>query len=262
MHIPADRPTGFTLIELLVVVSIIALLISILLPALGEARETAVRMTCVSNVRAQGMVIRYYTNDYRGGLPYHSGDGSGNSTPWSHTHHSMKLDQREMLVDKYSDGDPWIWICPKLTIRGVAPERGYTGGGLRNPRNVVIGRSGGYAQRLPRWRIDTEEWVSGNPRTPHHTNRWAQVPRRWNGGKIVTNHIDQLLPDSVIISEQYIGPNGGWGYGPGKGWFGDIRHEDSPLRPGGGSHLQADGSAFWGTGMYLWYNSWWISLPE
>ena len=54
---------GFTLIELLVVIAIIALLIGILLPALGKARATARKATDLSNVRSMGLMMTLYAND-------------------------------------------------------------------------------------------------------------------------------------------------------------------------------------------------------
>jgi len=57
------RHTGFTLIELLVVISIIALLVGILLPALGAARQTARNLICMSNMRQMGVGFAMYQND-------------------------------------------------------------------------------------------------------------------------------------------------------------------------------------------------------
>lgn len=66
----ARTPGGFTLVELLVVIAIIALLASLMLPALTAARAKARKTACLSNLRQVGLAIVLYTNDHNGEIPY------------------------------------------------------------------------------------------------------------------------------------------------------------------------------------------------
>lgn len=69
---------GFTLIELLVVIAIVAVLMSIMLPALGQARDTARRTQCQSNLRQLHIGTQAYINDYGRYPGYYKVDNNGN----------------------------------------------------------------------------------------------------------------------------------------------------------------------------------------
>lgn len=60
---------GFTLIELLVVIAIIAMLLAILMPALGKVKQKARQITCAAHMHNIGLVVNIYASDYDSKLP-------------------------------------------------------------------------------------------------------------------------------------------------------------------------------------------------
>ena len=69
IRLPPFCARAFSLVELLVVVAILALLAALLLPALGQARETAKRTTCLSNLRQMAIAANAYTYDNNNQFP-------------------------------------------------------------------------------------------------------------------------------------------------------------------------------------------------
>lgn len=73
------KSKGFTLIELLVVIAIIALLLSILMPSLQMARESATRLICGTYMKTIGLAIYMYAEEHDDYLPYPTTYGSNGS---------------------------------------------------------------------------------------------------------------------------------------------------------------------------------------
>ncbi|MEX0774394.1 MAG: prepilin-type N-terminal cleavage/methylation domain-containing protein [Phycisphaeraceae bacterium] len=100
------RSRGFTLVELLVVTSIIALLIALLLPALGAARRAANTVRCLANLRQVGVGFAGYLNDNKQVLPYAFDFSVTPNTTWRGN------------TSAYLNNDGRIWRCPNATLPG------------------------------------------------------------------------------------------------------------------------------------------------
>lgn len=111
----AAGSTAFTLVELLIVIAIIAVLVSILLPAVSKARRSAMSVQCQSNLRQIYTGTLFYANDNRGYFP----------CAWLNPPSSFGCANPVKLLTTYRAKGAWvasgaIWGCPADTTRGAS----------------------------------------------------------------------------------------------------------------------------------------------
>ena len=135
-----SRRAGFTLIELLVVVAIVLILLGLLLPAIGRARSSAVRIKCQANLRSVHQLLHVYATDYDSALPLgyrggrmqwntmvYSGFGAGNYVLFGRMERAGLLDEPEVLycpaekapAQQFNTPEnPWPPGTPGVNVQG------------------------------------------------------------------------------------------------------------------------------------------------
>ena len=167
------RHKAFTLIELLVVVAIIALLLSIVMPALRAAREIAQRTICSSNLRQWNLMVKFYLDDNANVFP---DSGTPGLTGWNHGQWWIQ----RFKIYGYDDMD--VLLCPKA----ILPPEHAPGDEAVFP--TKHNECWGSLDRPPAAPVREWTWASYAPNawimdTRYHT--WgAPGPKEWFWGRL------------------------------------------------------------------------------
>jgi prepilin-type N-terminal cleavage/methylation domain-containing protein/prepilin-type processing-associated H-X9-DG protein len=222
---------GFTLVELLVVIGIIALLISILMPSLARARQSASLVSCQSNFRQIYTACSMYANDHKGKLPasswtrgnqdhWDNHDGPGGVDTGTNARTFIMLSQilGTRIDDAWRDPLNAVFVCKEATTDGP---------GVYNPamiRHIYFHPRGfpGYDDLFDdiKFRIHQPEGLvpPGQP-TPPLEHPFRQLSQIKNASEKIAFWEGAALPNWNITSEPeqiaidtWRDSGGGWGH--------------------------------------------------
>lgn len=193
---------GFTLVELLVVIGIIAILISLLLPALKRAKESGQRAGCLSNMKQLMIAQRMYAEDWKGRLPPVNSKGSPAPYPgWLYANQATIDSNNEILIQlEIKNGQLYKYLKSAKPFRCPMDEPPF---------------SRGYVHYITSYCMNREVMEANSPgsyKAPYESNKlvkfkaddiimWEQDELadagNWNDGNNIPTQVSNGRPEAI-----------------------------------------------------------------
>lgn len=216
------RAAGFTLVELLTVIAVIAILSSLLLPALARAKARAQGILCLNNNRQLALACLMYASDHNDRLPYNLGHpaASTNLSNWA----AGVLDW-ELTPDNTN-----TWL---LAGSALGPYVGKTLNAYCCPADQILStiqQQAGWPARVRSYSLNASIGDAGefstagyNVNNPGYVQffKLASIPRPADIFAFLDEHPDSISDGYFLekVSSYTYPPNGGWGTGAGSEWI-------------------------------------------
>ncbi|MFC1762071.1 DUF1559 domain-containing protein [Planctomycetota bacterium] len=214
---------AFTLIELLVVIAVIAVLMGILMPVLGRAREQAYRSVCSSNLRQSGLALHMYASEYDGKLPAVEAQVGG----WLFDIPYLAGE----YIRKTNGGELGLLYCPSHPRHGAENVDYYTrfltfanGGDTSDPDNATGG-----------WSLTDYFWFTNWGSAARNGYSYTQAP--YKGRSIFLSKLAVKSPGTTPLAADLV-----WSQDGGKDFYDNpgTSAKTADLSPFPTNHLQGE----------------------